>query len=91
VDKLKAFVKPSSFAFAELRQMATFALFSAWYFSTVALLSFASFVTSIFPQPELAKHLSRTLWIFGWIATWFVGIYGMAAHLSGDSWLQAGW
>ncbi|GAA5895143.1 uncharacterized protein JCM6883_002333 [Sporobolomyces salmoneus] len=90
VDKLKAFVESSSSAFVELRQMATFALFSAWYFSTCALLSFASFVTSIFPQPELAKHLSRIIWLFGWIGTWFVGVYGLAAHLSQDTWLVAG-
>ncbi|GAA5985626.1 hypothetical protein JCM5350_004115 [Sporobolomyces pararoseus] len=89
-DKLKAFVEVRSSAFDELRSMATFALMSAWYFSTMALISFASFITSIFPQPELAKHLSRTIWVFGWMATWFVGIYGITAHLSSDAWTVAG-
>ncbi|GAA5959119.1 hypothetical protein JCM3765_006347 [Sporobolomyces pararoseus] len=90
IEKLKAFVEVKSSAFDELRQMAIYALMSAWYFSTMALISFASFITSIFPQPELAKHLSRTIWVFGWMATWFVGIYGMAAHLSLDAWTVAG-
>ncbi|GAA6008039.1 hypothetical protein JCM11491_006586 [Sporobolomyces phaffii] len=90
VNNLKAFVEPSTSAFAELRGMASFALFSAWYFSTTTLLASAAFVASVFPRAELAKHLSRSVWIFGWMATWFVGIYGMAAHLSADSWISAG-
>ncbi|GAA5924547.1 uncharacterized protein JCM15063_005672 [Sporobolomyces koalae] len=90
LDKLKAFVNPASVEFVEMKSMSTLAVLSAWFFSTLALLSFVAFVTTIFPHQELAKHLSRFLWL-GWIATWTLGVYGLAAHLSADSWMQAGW
>ncbi|GAA5847491.1 hypothetical protein JCM5353_008695 [Sporobolomyces roseus] len=89
IDKLKAFVRPSSTAFVELRNIATFSLIASWYFSTSAVLAFASFVISIFPHQEIAKQLSRSVWI-GWGLTWMIGIYGMAAHLSADAWVVAG-
>jgi len=70
--------------------MATYSLIAAWYFSTSTLLAFGSFIVSIFPRQEVAKHLSRSVWI-GWGVTWIIGIYGIAAHLSADAWVVAGW
>ncbi|GAA5845515.1 hypothetical protein JCM3766R1_001548 [Sporobolomyces carnicolor] len=92
VDELKSFVsRDGGGEFDELRQIATFALVSAWYFTTVAVVSSASFVvSSVWPHREVAKHLSRVVWLFGWVGTWVVGVVGVAAYLSRDAWLVAG-
>ncbi|GAA6038488.1 hypothetical protein JCM8097_004592 [Rhodosporidiobolus ruineniae] len=76
-------------ATSELVLMTRFPAIAALFASTMTVVSFGAFVTSVVPQREFAKWFSRGIWI-GWLVNWSVGIFGVVVFLSSEAWIAAG-
>ncbi|GAA5979283.1 hypothetical protein JCM10908_002866 [Rhodotorula pacifica] len=73
----------SSTSFDEVALSARFNICTSLFCATMTLLCGGAFVVSAFPQQDVAKWLSRAIWI-GWLFTWGFAIFGLAAFISSD-------
>ncbi|KAK4049454.1 MCM DNA helicase complex subunit mcm6 [Microbotryomycetes sp. JL201] len=71
----------------QVSSIASFSLFALFLAATSVLLWLGTLVTSIFPQRDFLRHLSRFNWL-AWALTWFIGALGIASYIASDRWLD---
>ncbi|KAM0747901.1 hypothetical protein T439DRAFT_328565 [Meredithblackwellia eburnea MCA 4105] len=70
-----------------VQAMRSFVNFADFYAFTASAIYLAFFAISFFPNSDALKHLSRIIWV-GWCTSWLVGILGLVAFGTGDSFLM---